>query len=149
LLRPRQQIEARDITAAWQSHHRACGAVDANPFEALEIQPELGDGHCRFTAPCGFAVSGPAGPNAAAAGTEPSGPPFRSLREAAGWLCVSLPTLKPTIAKRDLRTVRVGKHRKVPASYLAAYVAKDILLLNQVVDFTQDCSIAFEYSDSE
>jgi excisionase family DNA binding protein len=98
---------------------------------------------------CGPAVSGPAGPNAAAAGTEPSGPPFRSLREAAGWLCVSLPTLKPTIAKRDLRTVRVGKHRKVPASYLAAYVAKDILLLNQVVDFTQDCSIAFEYSDSE
>jgi hypothetical protein len=62
---------------------------------------------------------------------------------------VSLPTLKRTIARGDLRTGRVGKHRKVPASYLAAYVAKDILLPDQVVDFTQDYSIAFEYSDSE
>jgi hypothetical protein len=37
----------------------------------------------------------------------------------------------------------------VPANYLAAYVAMDILLPDQVVDFTQDYSIAFEYSDSE
>ena len=36
---------------------------------------------------------------------------------------VSLSTLKRTIAKGELATVRVGKHRKVPASYLAAYVA--------------------------
>jgi excisionase family DNA binding protein len=65
------------------------------------------------------------------------GPPFLSLREAAGWLCVSLPTLKRTIAKDDLRTVRVGKHRKVPASYLAANVVKDILLPDQAVCFTE------------
>jgi excisionase family DNA binding protein len=77
------------------------------------------------------------------------GTPFLSLREAADWLCVSLSTLKRTIAKGDLATVQVGKRRKLPASYLAAYVAKDILLPDQVVDFTQDDSIAFEYSDSE
>ena len=41
--------------------------------------------------------------------------------------------MKRTIAKGDLATVRVGKHRKVPASYLAAYVAKDVLLPDQVV----------------
>jgi hypothetical protein len=41
--------------------------------------------------------------------------------------------MKRTIAKGYLATVRVGKHRKVPASYLAAYVAKDVLLPDQVV----------------
>jgi len=39
------------------------------------------------------------------------GTPFLSLREAADWLCVSMPTLKRTIAKGDLATVRIGKHR--------------------------------------
>ena len=48
-------------------------------------------------------------------------PPFLSLREGAD------------IAKGHLATVRVGKHRKVPASYLAAYVAKDILLPDQAL----------------
>jgi excisionase family DNA binding protein len=65
------------------------------------------------------------------------GTPFLSLREAGDWLCVSLSTMNRMIAKGDLATVRVGKHRKVPASYLAAYVAKDILLPEQVADITQ------------
>jgi len=68
-----------------------------------------------------------------AAEPEPPRPPLLSLREAADWLCVSPSTLKRTIAKGHLATVRVGKHRKVPASYLAAYVAKDVLLPDQVV----------------
>ena len=76
--------------------------------------------------------------NTAAVDNEPPAPPFLSLREAAEWLCVSLPTLKRTIAKGDLNTVRVGKRRKVPASYLAAYVAKDILLPEQVIEINQD-----------
>ena len=69
----------------------------------------------------------------AAVEPEPPRPPFLSLREAADWLCVSLSTMKRTIAKGHIATVRVGKHRKVPASYLAAYVAKDVLLPHQVV----------------
>jgi excisionase family DNA binding protein len=73
------------------------------------------------------------GANTAAVDNEPPAPPILSLREAADWLCVSLPTLKRTIAKGDLNTIRVGKRRKVPASYLAAYVAKDILLPEQVI----------------
>jgi excisionase family DNA binding protein len=86
----------------------------------------------------GPAIPAPAGPNPAARSAEPPGSPFLSLREAADWLCVSLPTLKRIIAKGDLGTVRVGKHRKVPTSYLATYVAKDILLPDQVDDFAQD-----------
>jgi excisionase family DNA binding protein len=69
---------------------------------------------------------------------EPPAPPFLSLREAAEWLCVSLPTLKRTIAKGDLSTVRVGARRKVPANYLATYVAKDILLPEQVIEINRD-----------
>jgi excisionase family DNA binding protein len=65
------------------------------------------------------------------------GPPFLSLREAADWFDVSLSTLNRMIAKGDLATVRVGKRRKVPANYLAAYAATDILLPEQVVEGTQ------------
>jgi excisionase family DNA binding protein len=86
----------------------------------------------------GPGVSPPAGPDPEAKSTEPPGPPFLSLREAADWLCVSLSTLKRTITKGGLGTIRVGKHRNVPASYLAAYVAQDILLPDQVDNFTQD-----------
>jgi excisionase family DNA binding protein len=64
----------------------------------------------------------------------PPAPPFLSLREAADWLCVSLPTLKRMIGNGELRAVRVGARRKVPASYLSAYVARDILLPSEVAD---------------
>ena len=64
----------------------------------------------------------------------PPEPPFLSIREAADWLCVSLSTLKRLIAKGELSVVRVGKRRKVPASYLAAYVGKDILLPDESID---------------
>jgi excisionase family DNA binding protein len=69
---------------------------------------------------------------------EPPAPPFLSLREAAEWLCVSLPTLNRTIAKGGLSTVRVGARRKVLANYLAAYVAKDILRPEQVIEINRD-----------
>jgi excisionase family DNA binding protein len=69
-------------------------------------------------------------------GTDLTGhvPPFLSLRESADWLCVSLSTLKRLIANRELSTIRVGARQKIPASTLAAYVARDILLPSQVVD---------------
>ena len=78
------------------------------------------------------------GANTAAVDNEPPAPPFLSLREAAEWLCISLSSLKRIIAKGDLSTVQVGKRRKVPASYLAAYVTKDILLPEQVIEINQD-----------
>ena len=55
-------------------------------------------------------------------------PPFLSLGDAADWLCVSLSTLKRLVARGELGTVLVGKRRRIPASLLAAYIAKDILL---------------------
>ena len=64
----------------------------------------------------------------------PPAPPFLSLREAADWLCVSLSTLKRLIGKGALETLRVGGRRKIPASVLAAYVARDILLPDEVKD---------------
>jgi excisionase family DNA binding protein len=66
--------------------------------------------------------------------TEPTaGPPFLSLREAADWLCVSIAMLKRLITRGELATVRIGARQKIPASYLAAYVAKDMLLPEQVL----------------
>ena len=62
------------------------------------------------------------------AAEQPPAPPLLSLRDAADWLCVSLPTLKRMIANTELRAVRVGARRKAPASYLSAYVTRDILL---------------------
>jgi hypothetical protein len=41
------------------------------------------------------------------------------------------------IAKGDLATVRVGRLRKIPANYLAAYVARDILLPEQAAETAQ------------
>jgi hypothetical protein len=68
-----------------------------------------------------------------AAEPEPPKPPFcRCARHRTG-SAFSPSTMKRTIAKGDLATVRVGKHSKVPASYLAAYAAKDVLLPDQVV----------------
>jgi excisionase family DNA binding protein len=61
-------------------------------------------------------------------------PPFLSLREAADWLCVSISTLKRLVAKGELATIRVGARRKIPASRLEAYIARDILLPCQVLD---------------
>ncbi len=85
-------------------------------------------------------VSGPAAPevigtadSVATADASPS-PPFLSLREAADWLCVSHSTLLRLVAKGELSAVWVGKRRKIPASCLSAYVARDILLPNQVID---------------
>ncbi len=60
-------------------------------------------------------------------------PPFLSLKEAADWLCVSMSTLKRLIAKGEIITVWIGARRKIPASHLAAYVAKDIMLPSEVV----------------
>ena len=68
--------------------------------------------------------------------TEPA-PPFLSLREAADWLCVSLSTLKRMISKNELVTLRIGKRRKIPASYLAEYLAKDILIPSELSDIIQ------------
>jgi excisionase family DNA binding protein len=83
-------------------------------------------------------VGVPQGPavNAGDLGTDQTGhvPPFLSLRESADWLCVSISTLKRLIANRELATLRVGARQKIPASTLAAYVARDILLPSQVVD---------------
>jgi excisionase family DNA binding protein len=64
-------------------------------------------------------------------------PPFLSLREAADWLCVSLSTLKRLIAKGELSTVRIGARQKIPASHLAAYIAKDVLLPSQAATLSQ------------
>jgi excisionase family DNA binding protein len=58
----------------------------------------------------------------------PPAPPFLSFREAADWLCVSLSTLKRMVAKGEFTAIRVGKRRKIPADYLAAYVGKDVLI---------------------
>src|SRR4051794_27446412 len=60
--------------------------------------------------------------------SNPLDPPFLSLPEAAAWLGVSRSTVKRLIAKGDLVTVRVGARQKVPASFLAQYVAREILL---------------------
>jgi excisionase family DNA binding protein len=73
------------------------------------------------------------GSDPTAAGPSPS-PPFLSLRQTADWLCVSLSTVKRLIAKGELTSVRVGARRKIPSSQLTAYVAKDILLPDQIKD---------------
>ena len=74
-----------------------------------------------------------------ASGTEASlAPPFLSLGDAAEWLCVSRSTLKRMITKGEMSTVRVGKRRKIPAGALSAYVARDILLPDQVADIGQE-----------
>jgi excisionase family DNA binding protein len=100
------------------------------------LKPSCGSATAAAVSPHanGPAVSAPAGPDPAAKGAGPPAPPFLSLGEAADWLSVSVTTLNRLIAKGDLATVRVGKVRKVPANYLAAYVAKDVLLPDQVVD---------------
>lgn len=59
-------------------------------------------------------------------------PPFLSLKEAAEWLCISLSTLKRMVAKGELAALRVGARRKISASDLSAYIAKDILLPSEV-----------------
>jgi excisionase family DNA binding protein len=75
------------------------------------------------------------------------GPPFLSLRESADWLSVSIATLKRLVAKGELQTVPVGARRKIPASHLAAYVAKDILLPEQVLSSPElDKAIGFHKS---
>jgi excisionase family DNA binding protein len=85
-------------------------------------------------------VAAPGSPVQATAPLDGSGdeqkpaPPFLSLRESADWLCVSISTLKRLIAKGELSTIRVGARRKIPASHLAAYVSRDILLPSQVLD---------------
>jgi hypothetical protein len=56
-------------------------------------------------------------------------------------------TLNRMIARGDLTTVRVGKLRKIPAGYLAAYIAKDVLKPEQVIEVNRDDSIAFEYPE--
>lgn len=100
----------------------ARGATEFVPASPSACAPEMS------TAPVAVSAAAEAGL---------PGPPFLSLREAADWLDVSLSTLNRMIAKGDLATVRVGKRRKVPASYLAAYVAKDILLPEQAIEFEQ------------
>lgn len=101
----------------------ARGATEFVPASPSACAPEM-----MSTAPVAVSAAAEAGL---------PGPPFLSLREAADWLDVSLSTLNRMIAKGDLATVRVGKRRKVPASYLAAYVAKDILLPEQAIEFEQ------------
>jgi excisionase family DNA binding protein len=64
----------------------------------------------------------------AAIPSSPPAPPFLSFREAAEWLCVSLSTLKRMVTKGNFDTVQVGKRRKIPANYLAAYVGRDLLI---------------------
>lgn len=59
-------------------------------------------------------------------------PPFLSLRNAAEWLCVSVSTIKRLIAQNEVATIRIGKRQKIPASTLAAYVSRDVLLPEQV-----------------
>lgn len=72
-------------------------------------------------------------------GTDPTSPapPFLSPKESAAWLCVHLSTLKRLVARVDLGTLRVGARRKIPASYLAAYVAREIMTTEQVIDIAQ------------
>jgi excisionase family DNA binding protein len=71
---------------------------------------------------------------AESAATRPApAPPFLSLLASAEWLCVSIATLKRLVAEGVLITVRVGARRKIPASHLEAYVAKNILLPDQVL----------------
>jgi len=72
-------------------------------------------------------------------------PPLLSLKEAADWLSVSLSTLNRMIARGDLTAIRVGARRKVPASYLEAYLAKDIITPNQVIDIVQSLSEPSEH----
>jgi excisionase family DNA binding protein len=79
------------------------------------------------------AANPPVLPTQGDAATQPE-PPFLSLREAAEWLCISQSTLKRLIANGTLGTLRVGSRRKILASTLAAYVARDILLPDQVQD---------------
>jgi len=68
--------------------------------------------------------------------TEPA-PPFLSLKESADWLGVSLSTLKRMISKNELVALRIGKRRKIPASYLAAYLARDVLVPSEIPYSTQ------------
>jgi excisionase family DNA binding protein len=74
----------------------------------------------------------------------PPEPPFLSFREAAEWLCVSLSTLKRMVSRGEFMTVHVGKHRKIPANYLASYVAKDVLLPNDIYQ-TETSASSLEY----
>ena len=55
-----------------------------------------------------------------------------SLREAADWRCVSLSTVRRLLAKGELTSVRIGVRQKIPSSELRAYIAKDILLPDQI-----------------
>lgn len=80
------------------------------------------------------APGAPASPSNPANTDDPLSPPFLSLKEAADWLCVSVSTVKRMIQKNELTTVRVGARRKVPAGSLASYVARDVMLPNQVTD---------------
>jgi excisionase family DNA binding protein len=97
-----------------------------------EIVPSVPDASAQDV--CVPVTDHPAGQTA----EPPPAPPFLSLRDAADWLCVSLPTLKRMIANAELRAVRVGARRKIPASYLSAYVARDILLPSEVSDDEQE-----------
>jgi excisionase family DNA binding protein len=65
-------------------------------------------------------------------------PPFLSLREAADWLGVSISTLKRLVAKRALRTLRIGARRNIPGSELNAYVTQDVLFPDQIKDPDDD-----------
>jgi excisionase family DNA binding protein len=64
----------------------------------------------------------------------PPEPPFLSIGESAQWLCVSPSTVKRLIAKGELSVIHVGKRRKVPANYLAAYVARDLFIPDESID---------------
>jgi excisionase family DNA binding protein len=53
---------------------------------------------------------------------------------------VSLSTLKRMVARGELLAIRVGKHRKIPASSLAAYVGKDLLIPEENTETTTSIS---------
>ena len=90
--------------------------LDLTPHVPARLSPEL------------------SAPGSSEADPESAAPPFLSLKEAADWLCVSMSTLKRLISRGEISTLRVGARRKIPANYLAAYIAKDILTPEQVVD---------------
>ena len=90
-------------------------------------------------------ASGVQEPSAAASSVNGAEPPLLSLKDAADWLCVSMSTLNRMLRRGDLAAIRVGAHRKIPSSYLSAYLAKNVITPSQVIEIVQSLSDPIEH----
>ena len=72
-------------------------------------------------------------------------PPFLSLKDAAEWLGVSMSTLTRMLRRGTLQAIRIGARRRLPANYLSAYLARDIITPNQIIDIVQSFSVQSDH----